>query len=198
MIACEILAVSSRNGVRGLRSLRKFCVKRRDAKWEAFVPEPPASQESKVPLLAGAKLALEITAVGGWFERLIHTAYRSGAPKMSTLNGIQQKRLNTVDLFKFSLCQNGKWLQETAIDLGVDADALQAVDAPRANPFPASVQPPVGAFDCPRVGWKDIVPCAARGRPLPKCEGSSAAATCAAAAAVADGKRSVCLARTAA
>ena len=27
MIACEILAVSSRNGVLGLRSLRKCCVK---------------------------------------------------------------------------------------------------------------------------------------------------------------------------
>ena len=38
----------------------------RDSKWEAFVPEPPQPQESKVPLLAGAKLALEITAVGGW------------------------------------------------------------------------------------------------------------------------------------
>ena len=107
----------------------------RDPKWEACVPEPPASQESTVPLLAGAKLALEISTVGGWFERLIHTAYRSGAPKMSTLNGIQQKRLNTVDLFKFSLCQNGTWLQETAIDLGVDADALQAVALLAPIPF---------------------------------------------------------------
>jgi FdhE protein len=46
---------------------------------------------------------------------------------MSTLNSIQQQRVNTVDLFTFSLCQNGTWLQETARDLGVDADALQAV-----------------------------------------------------------------------
>jgi FdhE protein len=107
----------------------------RDPRWEAFVPEPPASRESKVPLLAGARLALEITAVGGWCERLLHTAYRSGAPKMSTLNGIQPKRLHTVDLFKFSLCQNGTWLQETAIDLGVDADALQAVTLLAPIPF---------------------------------------------------------------
>src|SRR5882724_1674658 len=99
----------------------------RDAKWEACVPEPPASQESTVPLLAGAKLALEITAVSRWFERLLQTAYRSGAPKMSTLDRIQQKRLHTADLFTFSLCQNGQGLQETAIGLGVDADALQAV-----------------------------------------------------------------------
>ena len=107
----------------------------RDPKWEACVPEPPASQARKVPLLAGAKLALEITAVGGWFERLIQTAHRSGAPKMSTLNGIQQKRVNTVDLFTFALCQNSQGLQETAIDLGVDADALQAVTLLAPIPF---------------------------------------------------------------
>jgi FdhE protein len=107
----------------------------RDARWEAWVPEPPASQESTVPLLAGATLALEITAVGGWCERLLHTASRSGAPKMSTLSRIQQKRLNTVDLFTFSLCQNGTWLKETAIDLGVDADALQAVALLAPIPF---------------------------------------------------------------
>ena len=101
----------------------------RDPKWETWVPEPPASQARKVPLLAGAKLALEITAVGGWFERLIQTAHRSGAPKMSTLNGIPQNRVNTVDLFTFSLCQNSQRLQETAIDLGVDADALAEAPA---------------------------------------------------------------------
>jgi hypothetical protein len=107
----------------------------RDPKWEACVPEPPASQARQVPLLVGTKLALEITAVGGWFERLIHTASRSGVPKMSTLNSIQQKHVNTVDLFTFSLCQNGQGLQETAIDLGVDADALQAVTLLAPIPF---------------------------------------------------------------
>jgi FdhE protein len=54
---------------------------------------------------------------------------------MSTLSRIQQKRLNTVDLFTFSLCQNGTWLKETAIDLGVDADALQAVALLAPIPF---------------------------------------------------------------
>jgi FdhE protein len=54
---------------------------------------------------------------------------------MSTLNGIQQKRLNFVDLFTFSLCQNGKELQDTAIALGVDADALQAVALLAPIPF---------------------------------------------------------------
>ena len=98
-----------------------------DSKWEAFVPGLPESPETKVPLLAGATLALEATTIARWSEQLMRAAYRSGAPKMSTLNGVPQKGLNTVDLFKSSLCQNGKWLREFAIDLGVDADALQAV-----------------------------------------------------------------------
>ena len=51
-----------------------------------------------------------LRAVGRWSERLMRAAYRSGAPKMSTLDGVEHKRLNTVDLFKSSLCQNGKWL----------------------------------------------------------------------------------------
>jgi FdhE protein len=106
-----------------------------DSKWEAFVPELTQSRESKVPLLAGAKLALEMTVVSGWLERLMRIAYRSGAPKMSTLNGAKQARVNTIDLFRFSLCQNGKWLTEAAIDLGVDAGAFQAVAALVPVPF---------------------------------------------------------------
>jgi FdhE protein len=106
-----------------------------DSKWEVFVPELTQSRESKVPLLAGAKLALEMTVVSGWLERLMRIAYRSGAPKMSTLNGAKQARVNTIDLFRFSLCQNGKWLTEAAIDLGVDAGAFQAVAALVPVPF---------------------------------------------------------------
>jgi FdhE protein len=106
-----------------------------DSKWEAFVPGLPESPEIKVPLLAGATLTLEATTIARWSEELMRAAYRSGAPKMSTLNGVQQKRLNTVDLFKSSLCQNGKWVKESAIDLGVDADALQAVTLLISVPF---------------------------------------------------------------
>ena len=98
-----------------------------DSKWEAMVGAPPQSQENKVPLLADATLSMDITAVGHWSERLMQAAYRSGAPNMSTLNGVPHKRSNTVDLFKSSLCQNGKWLGEAAVELDVDADALQAV-----------------------------------------------------------------------
>ena len=60
-----------------------------DTKWEAFVPAPAQSRENKVPLLAGATLDLEPAAVGAWSQRLLRAAYRSGAPKMSTLDGRQ-------------------------------------------------------------------------------------------------------------
>jgi FdhE protein len=76
-----------------------------DIKWEAFVPEPPESQVTKAPLLAGATLELEPAAVAAWSQRLLRAAYQSGAPKMATL------------------------------DLGVEADALQAVAALVPVPF---------------------------------------------------------------
>jgi len=98
-----------------------------DSQWEASFAEAPESQESKVPLLASATLSMDITAAGRWSERLVQAAYRSGAPKMSTLSGVQHKRLNTVDLFKASLCQNGKWLHDAALELDLDVDAFQAV-----------------------------------------------------------------------
>lgn len=106
-----------------------------DSKWEAFVPQSLPSREGKAPLLAGAKLALEMTIVADWLERLMRTAYRSGAPKMLTLDRAKQANLDTAELFKFSLCQNGKRLEETAVDLGVDADAFQAVAALLPVPF---------------------------------------------------------------
>lgn len=106
-----------------------------DTKWEAFVPEPPESQVTKVPLLAGATLNLEAAAVGAWSQRLLRAAYQSGAPKMATLDGAKQARLHAVDLFKSSLCQNWPYLREAAVDLGVEADALQAVAALVPVPF---------------------------------------------------------------
>lgn len=106
-----------------------------DSKWEAFVPQSLPSPESKAPLLAGANLVLEIAAVADWSERLMHTSYRSGAPKMSTLDGAKPAHLNSAELFKLSLCQNGKRLNEIAVFLGVDPDAFQAVAALVPVPF---------------------------------------------------------------
>jgi FdhE protein len=106
-----------------------------DPKWEVFVPGLPAPYESKVPLLAGATLALEMTTVARWSERLMRAAYQSGTPKMSTLKLAKDPRVDAATLFKSSLCQNGEWLKETAINLGVDPDALQAVAVLMPVPF---------------------------------------------------------------
>jgi FdhE protein len=99
-----------------------------DSRWEAFVPEPPELQESKVPLLAGATLSLGMTGFARWSERLFQVAYRSGAPKMATLDLGKRGLSNAaVNLLSSALCQDGKRLCAIAADLGVDADALQAV-----------------------------------------------------------------------
>jgi FdhE protein len=106
-----------------------------DVKWEALVPTPPASQAVKVPRLSGAALNLEPAVVGAWSQRLLRSACQSGAPKMAALDGAKLPRLNAADLLKLSLCQNWQALREIAIDLGVDADALQAVAALVPVPF---------------------------------------------------------------
>lgn len=106
-----------------------------EPKWEAWLAEPPKRQENKIPLLAGATLVGDVSMVGYWWERLVRAAYKSGAPKMSMLNRIQHGRMNTVDLFQSSLCQNIQWFREAAVGLDADAEALQAVALLLPVPF---------------------------------------------------------------
>ena len=106
-----------------------------DSKWEPCVPAPLQSRESKVPLLAGATLDLELIVVGGWSQRLMRSACQSGTPKMLRLHGAKPPRFNTIDLFQSALCQNWQNVREAAADLDVDADAFQAVAALVPVPF---------------------------------------------------------------
>jgi FdhE protein len=106
-----------------------------DTKWQDFVPEQSKARQSKVPLLDAAMLDLEPAVVTAWSQRLLRAAYESGAPKMSFLDGSTRARLNTMDIFIASLCQDWRHLRETAVDLGVDAEALQAVTALVPIPF---------------------------------------------------------------
>jgi FdhE protein len=106
-----------------------------DPTWEVFVPGLPAPKESNVPLLAGATLALDLATVARWWERLMRAASQSGTSKMSTLKLAQGQRVDAATLFTSSLCQNGEWLKETAINLGVDPEALQAVAVLMPVPF---------------------------------------------------------------
>jgi FdhE protein len=106
-----------------------------DTKWQGFVPGPRKAQQSRAPLLDGATLDLDPAVVAGWSHRLLRAAYESDAPKMSALDGSKRARLNTMDLFIASLRQNWQHLRETAVDLGMEADALQAVAALVPVPF---------------------------------------------------------------
>ena len=127
--------MSSRSGSRGSRLSSKFCAKRQIPSGKPLFPRRRSHGKIKFHCWHGAALDLEPAAVRAWSQRLLRSAYRSGAPKMSTLDGARQARLNTIDLFKSSLCQNGKWLKDTAVDLGVDAGAFQAVAALVPVPF---------------------------------------------------------------
>ncbi|TMA08479.1 MAG: formate dehydrogenase accessory protein FdhE [Deltaproteobacteria bacterium] len=104
-------------------------------RWEAFVPARGGTSESKAPLLAGVTLALEISTVRRWAEQLIRTAYRSGTPKMATLKSAIQAASDIRTLFKASLCQDSERLKETAVILGADPEAFQAVAAFVPVPF---------------------------------------------------------------
>jgi len=103
-------------------------------KWDLFVP-PASRTQAKSPVLAGATLVLDMSFVRSWTKRLIGTAYRTGTPKMATLKLMADARVDAPALFKASLCQDGKRLRETAIELGVDPDALQAVAILVPAPF---------------------------------------------------------------
>lgn len=106
-----------------------------DAKWEAFVPAV-GEQQNKIPLLTAATINVETSSLRRWAEQLIRTACRSGTSKMATLEAALQAASNEIlVLFKASLCQDSDRLAETALALGADAEAFQAVAALIPVPF---------------------------------------------------------------
>jgi hypothetical protein len=111
---------------------------------------------------------------------------------MSTLKLAKDPRVDATTLFQSSLCQDGEWLKEIAINLGVDPDAFQAIAVLMPVPFLQA---------CSRRWTRSIIESWMEGY-CPVCgawpaftEALSAAATCAAAAVAPSGKRTVCLAR---
>ena len=106
-----------------------------DRKWETFVPVRTKTQHSTVPLLAEVTLAFDMITVARWSERLMQAAYQTGTPKISTLRRARAANVDAATLFKASLCQNGERLKETAVNLGADPDALQAVAVLIPVPF---------------------------------------------------------------
>jgi FdhE protein len=104
-------------------------------KWDAVVPVRTEAQQDKVPLLAGVTLGLEKSSVRRVLEQLIRIAYRSGTPKMATLERTLHAELDILTLFKMSVCQDTDRIGETAAFVGADSEAFQAVVALLPVPF---------------------------------------------------------------
>ncbi len=100
-----------------------------NSQWDTVVPVRTEAQQDKVPLLSGATLALEKSSIRRLLEQVIRTAYRSGTPKMATLEPALHAKLDVFTLFQASLCQDSDRLREIAADLGADSEAFQAVTA---------------------------------------------------------------------
>src|SRR3989304_2510812 len=98
-----------------------------DAKWDGFVPAGIEARESKIPLLAGATIALEADSLRRWTDRLLRTASQSGTAKMATLKPAIPAPSDILALFKASLCQDVDRLNDIAVALGADPEAFQAV-----------------------------------------------------------------------
>jgi FdhE protein len=106
-----------------------------NAHWDGFVPATIEARESKVPLLAGAVIALETTWLRGWTEQLIRTASRSGTEKMASLKRGIRQTADPLRLFKASLRLDDSALKQIAVNCGVDPDAFHAVAVLLPVPF---------------------------------------------------------------
>lgn len=105
-----------------------------DPKWEAVIPSS-AQAQSKVPLLAEARLNLHPGMIRPLFMELIRIACHNGTAKMATLAKATEADLDLLKLFKASLNQDNDQMKSIAAALGVDDEAFQAVAAMVPVPF---------------------------------------------------------------
>lgn len=96
-------------------------------KWDALVPVATGAQQSKVPLLHGATLVLERSALQSLFDQLIRIAGRSGTAKMAGLQSALRANLDTSLLFKVSVSHDIDRIKEIAADIGADPEAFLAI-----------------------------------------------------------------------
>lgn len=100
------------------------------ANWDASVPAGVQPQQTGIPLLAGATLAVQASSVRRLLKRLTRIASQSGTPNIATLDrALDAADLDVLTLFNASLCHDGDRVEEAARALGADAGALQAVMA---------------------------------------------------------------------
>ena len=96
-----------------------------EAKWDASVP-PLAQADGNVPLLANARLALDVNLVRPFWRQLLVVACRSGTPEMATLNVALDAPSDVVALFGAALNHDSDRIAAIALR-GIDAGAFHAV-----------------------------------------------------------------------
>lgn len=106
-----------------------------DPKWDSAVPCFPEAQTDRRPLLSGATLALTAGPLQRFLERLLQIASAGGKAKMATLKAALQAPIDVLALFSASLHQDSERLKQTALVLGADEEALEAVAALFPVPF---------------------------------------------------------------
>ena len=102
--------------------------------WDAAVPRG-VTQQDKTPLLAGATLALQQDSVHDLVQSLMRIASRSGTPQMASLERAIEAELDLFNLFKAALCQDCDYLRQSAMAVGAEPEAFQAVTALAPVPF---------------------------------------------------------------
>jgi FdhE protein len=106
-----------------------------DPKWDSTVPRFTEVQTGSRPLLSGATLILTAGPLQRFLERLLRIASAGGNAKMATLKAALQAPLDVLELFSASLHQNNDRLKQTALALGADEEAFQAVATLLPVPF---------------------------------------------------------------
>lgn len=105
------------------------------SRWEAAVPDRGETQHNATPVLSGATLAMDASAVRRLLGRLIRIASRSGTERLAALEPALRADVDILALFRASLCQDSKSIAGIAAASGADAEALQGVVALLALPF---------------------------------------------------------------
>ncbi len=106
-----------------------------DPEWEATVPDDVEPGRTTGPLLAGAALSLQASAIRRLLDRLIRVAAHGSTPKMATLKAALHTELDPLALFSASLRHDSERMSELAGASGANPDAFQAVSALLPIPF---------------------------------------------------------------
>jgi FdhE protein len=102
--------------------------------WSGAVPNA-AVPSGAAPRLAGAVITVSSREVQRLLDRLLRKASRSGTPQMATLEHVSDAKLDILDLFAATVCQDVDRLVEIAAACGAEPGAFQAVAALLPVPF---------------------------------------------------------------